>query len=75
MSKLTLSIDDAVVEKAKRYAKSRRVSVSKLVEGYLDLVSNSFQTPADTPVLSSLRGTLKRANVRDHKRYLERKYR
>ena len=49
MSKLTLSIDHAVVEKAKRYAKSRRVSVSKLVEGYLDLVSKSFQTPAATP--------------------------
>lgn len=75
MSKLTLSIDHAVVEKAKRYAKSRRVSVSKLVEGYLDLVSKSFQTPADTPVLRSLRGTLKKANARAYKRYLERKYR
>jgi hypothetical protein len=75
MSKLTLSIDDAVVEKAKRYAKSRRVSVSKLVEGYLELVSTSVQTPADTPVLRSLRGTLKSANVRTYERHLERKYR
>ena len=75
MSKLTLSIDAAIVAKAKRYAKSKRVSVSKLVERYLDSVSKSFQTPADTPVLRSLRGSLKKANVRAHKRYLERKYR
>jgi len=64
MAKLTLSIDAAVVEKAKRYAKSRRVSVSKLVERYLDLLSKSFQTPPDSPVLRSFRGTLKRAKVR-----------
>jgi len=64
MSELTLSIDAAVVAQAKRYAKSRRVSVSKLVERYLDLVSKPFQTPADTPVLRSLRGSLKRAKVR-----------
>lgn len=75
MPKLTLSIDAAVVKRAKRYAKSRRVSVSKLVEDYLALVSKSFQTPADTPVLRSLRGTLRRANVRAYGRHLERKYR
>ncbi len=75
MSKLTLSIDDVVVEKAKQYAKSRRVSVSRLVEDYLDLVSKPFKTPADTPVLRSLRGTLKKASLRAYKRHLERKYR
>jgi hypothetical protein len=75
MSKLTLSIDDAVVAKAKRYAKSWRVSLSKLVERYLDLISKSFQAPAGTPVLRSLRGALKRANLPDYKTYLERKYR
>jgi hypothetical protein len=64
MSKLTLTIDAAVVARAKRYAKSRRVSVSKLVERYLDLVSEPFHTPLDTPVLRSLRGSLKRARVR-----------
>ena len=75
MSKLTLSIEDAVVEKAKRYARSRRVSVSQLVEDYLDLVSKSFKAPADTPVLRALRGTLKKAPLRAYKRHLERKYR
>ncbi|HXI42163.1 MAG TPA: DUF6364 family protein [Bryobacteraceae bacterium] len=64
MAKLTLSIDAEVVEKAKRYAKSRRVSVSKLVERYLDLLSKSFQTPSDSPVLHSFRGALKKAKVR-----------
>jgi hypothetical protein len=74
VSKLTLSIDEAVVERAKRYAKVRRVSVSELVEAYLDLLSRPAM-PADAPVLRSLRGTLKRADPSDYKRHLARKYR
>ena len=74
VSKLTLSIDGSVVERAKRYAKVRRTSVSQLVEAYLDLLSRPAR-PADAPVLRSLRGTLKRADLSDYKRHLVRKYR
>ncbi len=35
LSKLTLSVRDRVVSRAKRYAKQRGVSVSKIVEAYL----------------------------------------
>jgi hypothetical protein len=35
-----LGIDPAVVVRAKRYAKRRSVSVSRLVEEYLDIVSD-----------------------------------
>ncbi|HEY9055501.1 MAG TPA: DUF6364 family protein [Rectinemataceae bacterium] len=38
-SKLTLTIDKRVVEKAKGYAKKKNRSVSKLVEEYLETVS------------------------------------
>jgi len=66
MSKLTLSVDDSVVERAKRYAKTRGVSISELVEAYLDLVSRRRGVTAETPVLRSLRGTLTGANPEDY---------
>jgi hypothetical protein len=75
MSKLTLSVDDAVVSRAKRYAKARGTSISKMVESYLAAVAEpSPRSTADTPILRSMRGILKKADVKDYKRYLEAKY-
>jgi len=78
MTKLTLSVDPHVVARAKRYAEARGVSVSRLVEAMLDLLSTSQARTTDAdipPVLARLRGSLKRGAVRDYRRYLERKYR
>ena len=77
MPKLTLSVDEAVVGRAKRYAASRGTSVSRLVEQMLDLVSSpATGTHAEPPpVLARLRGTMKRGSVRDYRRHLEQKYR
>jgi hypothetical protein len=58
-AKLTLSIDPAVVVRAKRYAKRTGMSVSQLVETYLDTVTRKAAETPDTPVLNSLRGALK----------------
>ena len=76
MAKLTLSVDERVIARAKRYAQARGTSVSGLVEQLLDLAASSGPADADLPppVLSRLRGTLKRAGVEDYRRYLERKY-
>lgn len=78
MGKLTLSVDEVVAARAKRYASRRGTSVSRLVEQYLDLVSQ----PADlsepvTPILRRLRAEMKgtSADVAAYRRYLERKYR
>ncbi len=38
-SKLTLSINQEVKEKAKEYAKANNTSISKIVEQYLDRIS------------------------------------
>jgi Asp-tRNA(Asn)/Glu-tRNA(Gln) amidotransferase A subunit family amidase len=38
-TKLTLNITDTVVEKAKRAAKKRKTSVSRLVEDFLNKIS------------------------------------
>lgn len=76
MSKLTLSVDEAVVARAKRYAKERGTSVSKMVESYLSAVGGDPQPiHKNTPVLHALRGILKKADIKDYKRYLENKYR
>jgi hypothetical protein len=75
MAKLTLSVDERVVERAKRYARSQGTSVSGLVEKMLDLAAAPRERSGETPVvLARLRGSLKRGSVRDHRRYLEQKY-
>ena len=74
--KLTLSVDERVIERAKKYAETKGTSVSRLVEQMLEMAASGSAQPSVTPpVLSRLRGSLKRGDVRDYHRYLERKYR
>jgi hypothetical protein len=76
MAKLTLSVDEHVVARAKKYAAARGTSVSSLVEQLLDLAASGSDLRDFTPpVLSRLRGSLKGVDVKDYRRYLERKYR
>ncbi len=76
MSKLTLSVDDAVISRAKRYAREQGISLSKMLEGYLAaLVLPSLRPTPHTPVLLSVRGVLKKADLRDYRRHLAEKYR
>jgi hypothetical protein len=41
LAKLTLTIDDRIVEQAKQYAQKKHRSVSKIVEEYLRTISTS----------------------------------
>ena len=78
MAKLTLSVDERVVERAKQYARKRGTSVSGLVEQLLDLAasgSGSAQADMTPPVLSRMRGSLKGIDRTDYRLYLERKFR
>ena len=79
MAKLTLNVDETVVARAKRYAARRGMSVSRLVERFLSLVSRaaSKQDEDLPPILARLRADLKGASGdrTDYKKYLERKYR
>jgi hypothetical protein len=75
MAKLTLSVDDGVVLRAKRYARQQGVSISQMVEAYLDVVTGpSSPVAQDAPILRSLRGSLKKTEVNAHKRSLAAKY-
>lgn len=75
MPKLTLSVDGNVVRRAKRYAAARGTSVSRLVEGYLDLLSRPPGSDDQTPVLRLLRGAGRGVPADAHRRHLGRKYR
>ena len=76
MSKLTLSVDDRVVSRAKRYANQRGVSVSKMVETYLASVVEPVHPAAqDAPILRSVRGSLKKADLAGYRKHLAAKYR
>ena len=76
MAKLTLSVDEDVVNRAKRYAKDRGVSVSKVVEDYLSAVGEPTK-PRKTPILDSLRGVLQgsKLGIDDYRKHLTAKHR
>jgi hypothetical protein len=75
VSKLTLSVEARVVSRAKRYAKQRGISVSRMVEIYLSEVAKSTPASSDTPILRVVRGSLKKADPREYKAHLAAKYR
>lgn len=77
MAKLTLSIDEGVVARAKRVAKRQGTSVSAMVEAYLDGVSRGAEkgAPAATPVLHSIRGLLKKGDREDYRQHVSAKHR
>jgi len=79
MSKLTLSVDEDVVARAKRYAEKRGTSVSQLVERYLDALSRSPAVKDEglAPVTRRLVGVLRgvKFDREEYIDYLERKYR
>jgi len=76
MAKLTLSVDHRVVSRAKQYAKRRGVSVSKMVEGYLAAVAEPpSSTTEAAPILRSIRGILRHADIDDYRKHLAAKYR
>ena len=58
-TKLTLSVNKEVIESAKTYAKKRKVSLSYIIENYLQMLtsqSNSVLEPS--PLVKSLSGVV-----------------
>ncbi len=57
-TKLTLTIDKQVIESAKQYAKSHKISLSKMIEFYLRSLSRKISGPkqAIPPITKKLSG-------------------
>ncbi|MGB0430869.1 MAG: DUF6364 family protein [Bacteroidia bacterium] len=43
-TKLTLKLDQAIIEKAKAYAANKKISLSRLIEAYLKSVTNEKES-------------------------------
>lgn len=71
-TKLTLTIEQSLIEKAKRYAKSEGRSLSDIVENYLKVIIQDENTKVidSTPISSSLRGSFKAPIDFDYKKEL-----
>ncbi|MFA6261744.1 MAG: DUF6364 family protein [Bacteroidia bacterium] len=78
-TKLTLKLDEDVIEKAKGYAKLKKTSLSALIENYLQKITADKKTKSKiTPLVKSLSGIIELPKNSDHKKdytdYLTRKY-
>jgi hypothetical protein len=78
-NKLTLKLNENVIEKAKEYAKKQNISLSKLVEAYLNLLTQETTEEIEiTPLVKSLSGVIKTEDEGDIKMeyvdYLQDKY-
>lgn len=71
--KLTLSVEESVIRRAKRFSRRHGISISRLVSEFLASLDDGRKE--DTPVVARLRGLLPRdVSVEDHRRHLEEKH-
>ena len=80
-TKLTLRLNGNVIKRAKVYAKSQRISLSKMIESYLDSLTREKDTvnkKSITPLVESLSGVINLPSDFDYKKeyaeYLTEKY-
>ena len=67
-TKLTLKLKQNIIEKAKDYAKSHRTSLSKIIENYLQKITNDNEESEQiTPLVKSLSGIIDLPKDFDHK--------
>lgn len=77
-TKLTLRLEDQLIEQAKSYAAQAGKSVSQIVAEYFKLITtqNVKTNIPSTPITQSLRGLLRESKLdeKDYKKYLEGKH-
>ena len=81
-TKLTLRLNDSVIERAKIYARSHKISLSKMIESYLDSLTKQTEEEKKkasiTPLVESLSGVIDLPADFDYKKeyrsYLDEKY-
>ena len=77
-TKLTLRLDEELIERAKSHARQSGKSVSQLVSDYLEVLPQPEHPKPRrlTPIVESLRGVLAGSGLdeEDYRRHLEEKY-
>ena len=80
-TKLTLTIEQEIIERAKNYAKAKNRSLSDIIENYLKMLTESERKQKVenlNPIVKSLKGSFKMPKNMDYKKELtnrlEKKY-
>ncbi|MBP9187226.1 MAG: hypothetical protein KBE91_11965 [Bacteroidia bacterium] len=77
-TKLTLKINDSVIEQAKLYAKNKNTSLSKLIESYLNKLITPVESHEITPLVKSISGVIELPEAKNLKQeyrdYILKKY-
>lgn len=76
-TKLTLNLDKEIIDEAKTYAKSHRVSLSKLIENYLNSLTKQTKSKSTvSPLVESLTGIIPSDydEKDDYRNYIDKKY-
>jgi len=82
-TKLTLKLNDSVIERAKKYASNKNLSLSRLIENYLDSLTSEKNDDFEiSPFVKSIASGKSIPTNYDHKNdraeyidFLEKKYR
>jgi len=72
-TKLTLTIEQEIIERAKNYAKEKNRSLSDIIENYLKMLTKSEKKQKEerlNPIVKSLRGSFKMPKNMDYKKEL-----
>lgn len=74
-TKLTLTIEQTIIEKAKKYAKGEGRSLSDIIENYLKAVikDDNSESIDLTPIVKSLKGSFKAPKNFDYKKELSKR--
>lgn len=74
-TKLTLTIEQTIIEKAKKYAKGKGRSLSDIVENYLKAITKEDNNESIdlTPIVKSLKGAFKSPKNFDYKKELSKR--
>jgi len=81
-TKLTLKLNENVIERAKKYASNKKLSLSRLIENYLDSLTSEQQDELEiSPFVKSISNTKGVPSDVDYKKwreeyidYLDKKY-
>ncbi len=85
-AKLTLKLDEKVITRAKRYASRQKVSLSRLIENYLQVLTSRSKKEDEeieiSPFVKSITAGTPKKKIpadydykKDYYEYLEKKYR
>ncbi|MCK4345242.1 MAG: hypothetical protein KAX05_08130 [Bacteroidales bacterium] len=68
-TKLTIKLDRTIIEKAKKYAKSKNISLSRIIESYLNAITrDEIQNEEISPLVQSLSGIIEIPDEFDFKK-------